>query len=403
MQSFIENNEKKIFYFACAAVFIYGLMFPAIPNAMVIIVWSLLSLALLFINKAAYNDWGLRIMFITAFAIGMIDWHGSVPLTLKYILIWPMSYIVGKLLVGKNKDAADMRLAIASGALTIGLFLQGVINYCNHNDGIEISESWNGWNEIWTGNFMSRTVYTFDFILVASALFLSVVLFKKNKKLAIGIIILNIATLVMDMFMARGRLQLCMQVLVTFIMILAILIKNRKTIPNKYKKWFRNVVIAGVVLFILFTIAVALNIAGSGDIYHNSFLGRDGGILRNVRFKSMQEGLILTFQNPLGGWSTTCLADGIAHNVFLLFAREYDIIIFLLLIAFELMALIKGILIQRYENVSCADYFVFAMLLANVLYFNIETCPWRYRGYWVPLILIAGMISQKLSLKKKED
>jgi hypothetical protein len=153
-------------------------------------------------------------------------------------------------------------------------------------------------------------------------------------------------------------------------------------------------------MIILFAL-VSLNVFGLKTMYANSFLSRDGGILRNVRFRSIAEGLVLTIQQPLGGWNTPSL--GIAHNVFLLFAKEYDIIIFALLIAFEVLSIIKGLVLISKQNTSYVEYYLFAMLMGFLLYFNIETCPWRYRYYWVCLFVVSGMISQKLSNKKLKE
>ncbi len=400
MQSIINNNEKWIRMIGLAGLFIFSIMFPAIPGRFTALFLLVFGVLAVLEKPEIFNDWTLRILFIAAFAIGMIDWHAGVPDNLKFMIIWPLAFVFGKWLVGNSEENAENNLIMASVAMTVGLFIQGVINYCNHNDGLETSESWNGWNELWSGNFMSRTVYTYDFLLVASTLFLAVLLFNKKRLLAIGIVVLNIATLVMDLFMARGRLQLVMQVVVTFIMLVIYLFKNRKSASPKAKKAFIICVIAFVVLMIIASALVSLNVGGLGDRYNNSFLSRDGGILGNVRFKSMAEGLALTFQMPLGGWETPSL--GIAHNVFLLFAREYDIIIFFILIAFELFSVINGIRLIIKKNCTYSDYLAFSMLITLLLYYNIETCPWRYRNYWVFLIVTSGLISQKLKMSKEE-
>jgi len=401
MQSIIDKNEKYLRIVGLAGLLIFSIMFPAIPGRLTTLFLCLFGLIAVISNKELYNDWIFRVVFVVAFAIGMIDWHASVPDNLKYILIWPLSFVFGKWLVGSKKDDSDKNLIVASSVMTIGLFIQGVINYCNHNDGIEISESWNGWNEIWTGNFMSRTVYTYDFLLVASTLFLAVLLFNKKRMISIGILVLNIATIVMDFFLARGRLQLVMQVVVTFIMLAIYLFNNRKKTSEKSKKLFFIAVIGFIAIIIIFSVLVAFNIGGVGDKYYNSFLSRDGGILGNVRFKSMAEGLVLTFQQPLGGWETPSL--GIAHNVFLLFAKEYDIIIFFILIVYEVLSLINAFKLILKKDCTYGDYLAFSMLITLLLYYNIETCPWRYRSYWVILIITSGFISQKLKVSTKED
>ncbi|GEM_PF-2580835 len=406
----ILQNNKAIFYLGCAYLLIFGVMFPAIPNLINVAIMAAFCLLLLLSDKEAYKDIVLVALFAAPVGFALTDWHRIVipdnlehpynfkPVNLIFILVWPMSYLLGKYLVGKDSNKADKRLSIVGAALAVGLFIQGVLNYCNHNDGLEATESWDGWNEFWDKTFMSRTVYTYEFLLMAAALFLAIVLFKKNKKLSLAIIAANIATVVMDMFMARGRLQLVMQVLVTFIMLFILIFKDKEAVPAKYKRWFRNVVIAGILIFIAFTIMVSANIAGLGDYYHNSFLGRDGGILRNVRFQSIYEGIKLSIMQPHGGWNTESL--GIAHNTFLLFAKEYDSIVLAILLVFEIVIIIRAIRLIKGKT-STAEYFAFSMLITLLLYYNIETAPWRYKYFWVPLLVVSGMISQKLANKTR--
>ncbi len=401
MLKLINENDNKIFAIGCVGLFIFSMMFPALPHIAIMIFLLLFAVLTVFQKNEMYRDWLFYLVFISSFGIALIDWHASVPDNLKLIIVWPLSFIFGKYIVGNDGVKDERRTSIAAATMAIGLCTQGFINYANHNDGLEASVSWDGWNEIWTGNLMSRTVYSYDFILIAGALFLVFLIYKTNRILASAILGLNIITFVLEVVFAKGRLQFCMQVALTFLMLVIITIKNRNKLSDKTKKTIRIAFVVIIIFMIILFALVSLNVFGLKTMYANSFLSRDGGILRNVRFRSIAEGLVLTIQQPLGGWNTPSL--GIAHNVFLLFAKEYDIIIFALLIAFEVLSIIKGLVLISKQNTSYVEYYLFAMLMGFLLYFNIETCPWRYRYYWVCLFVVSGMISQKLSNKKLKE
>ncbi|MBE6024856.1 MAG: hypothetical protein E7231_17030 [Cellulosilyticum sp.] len=376
-------------------IFFFSLTFQALNMNLILIVSMIFAMLYLLQNKEALNDWAFRFITVAGLIIAIIDFHAGVYDPLYFALIWPASYLIGRFMI--TGDDPDKEATIGLGVMTLGIFIQGILNYYNHNEGLEVDNGWGGWNEFWTGTFSSRTVYVFDFVFIAAWLIFALIIFKKNKLASIAIIVLNIIAFLCDFVFARGRLCITMQIVVTGSIGLLYLIKERKNITQRTRKIVICVAVVAVLALIVFSCAVKLDLFGLKGWYDNSFLSRDGGILGNVRYRSIVEGLVETVRHPEGGWNTASL--GIAHNVFLLFAKEYDIFVFALLIGYEIVTVSNAIKLAV-QKLSASDYLILACFLAVNLYFMIETCPWRYRNYWFFILFVGGIIKNKLEYKK---
>ncbi len=396
---FLKKRENLVFYLICAFIAVFSFVFHLI-NLNVLAIISVLLIAFFAISdKQIFDDWALRFIVLVAFGIAMMDMHVAYFNSLYFMVFWPCSYLIGRYVVA-DKQKSEKRAFITVGIMTLFMFLQGVIQYLNHNDGLEAVDSWDGWNDFFTGEHMARTVFVFCFCAMASWLFLGIIYLKNKKPLAAIIIVFNIVAAALDFFFAKGRICLLIQVLVTGIMLVIYIIKEKKYKNKKIRVALISVISVGIIVAIIAAVLVALNIAGLRDVYANSFLARDGGIFGNVRYRSIKEGLILSFQQPIGGWQTTTL--DIPHDVFLLFSRDYGVVIFLLMMGYELMTFINAIKLLL-TKCSKVDYVIVALLLSINIYYIIETCPWRYREYWFFILFVGGIVKGRLESKKQNN
>ncbi len=397
MKAILSKLDSLFFPIVCVWIFLYSMMFQGMPHALIIVIMTILGVYIYLKDKNIYRDAAVVVLFLATYAIGMIDLHGGAAKELQYIILWIASYVLGKYSM-QNVEKSNKNLHMILALMSVGLFIQGLLNYSNYKDGTVITESLWGWNEFWTGIFVSRTVYAFDFVLAVAALFIPVMFFKRNIKMSIVILVLNAIALYLDLFFARGRLIVVMQLCMLIIMALIISAKKIKTMSKKNKRKVLYSLLIIVAAYILFIVARKFNIAGVGDLYYGSFLAREGGILNNVRFQSIKEGMILVFTNPVGGWQTPSL--GIPHNVFLLFGQEYDVIVFLLLMAYVVIS-IKYVVDLFKNNIVMEDYLLISSFVAVNLYYLIETNPWRNRYYWLFFLLIGGMIKGRVNYYKE--
>ena len=201
-----------------------------------------------------------------------------------------------------------------------------------------------------------------------------------------------------DNILAGGRLALLLQFITLVVMTVIYLIKNHQRIPKWLKKLVTVAAITIVAIGLIVSFLKAVNFYGFADFYAGTIWGRDGGIFHNVRFQTIKEGLMLSFSQPAGGWWCPSDENGVPHNVCLLFSREYDTFVYLLLVAFRLTGLYYGIKLISRKECNSVDYMLFSMLVTINIYFIVETGPWRYRNYWFFFFMIVAMIKKKLEV-----
>ena len=230
-----------------------------------------------------------------------------------------------------------------------------------------------------------------------AALFIIGVLFFNIKRIvAVMIMILSIIGALLDFFVGEGRFTVCIIALTSIFISGLFITKNRVRINSNIKKMLKAITISILLLIVLIVIIVQMNVIGLKDVYEESFLARDGGIFNNIRFQSIKEAIVLVIMEPMGGWAVPSIIGGAPHNVWLLFAREYDSIIFIILFAFFCLTLKDFILLIKRVELEVNDYVLLSIYLAINTYFMLETGPWRYRNYWVFLLFIDGIIHENV-------
>ena len=89
---------------------------------------------------------------------------------------------------------------------------------------------------------------------------------------------------------------------------------------------------------------------------------------------------------------------GLINSTWFLFAQDYGVIIFFFLVVFVLSGVVNCI--RFLPKVKTAfDYWVVALFAGYNVYFLLETCPWRYRSYFIFLLTICGVLRGKLELE----
>lgn len=402
----LKNKDNIVFYIACICVFLFSLFFPIVNSNVAIIILACFLVYYLVKEKGTKYDWNFQFLLLATVSIAILDFHAEAYYSITFGLLWCLGYLLGKFMIGTDHEQGTSRIMITMLAMGLGLFIQGVLNYSNGFSEQYISEevdSWSSWSEYWTGIETARTLFVFDFLVIAAMLVFSVMIFKKHKVLSLMIIVANIIVIYLDFISARGRFAVCAQVVSLGFVGIIYLIKNYKSMSDRAHKIIKTVGIAIVALLLIVFASVKLNIAGLGDIYAGSFLNRDGGIFNNVRFESIREGIALAISYPQGGWNVEIIPGGAPHNVILLFGREYDSLVMLILFVFMLFTVKDFIKLLLGKNITKIDYMLGAVHLVMILYFNLETGPWRYRNYWMFLLLVDGMLRRRIEQIKSES
>lgn len=410
VHSIVKSNDKIediIFYISIVSLFLYGLMFPLFDSKIINIILCVLCFAIAFIRKQLSVDIGFILIFITFLLTAVIDLHRGDNSTTVFATLLAFGYMFGKLIVPRDRTLRDERLFVIIFALALGMFLQGMLNYYNgplyKTPGLT-----GGWTEFWTGKEdVSRNVFTFDFVYMTSFFSILVLLLKKNKRLAVSILILNVVIELLA-FITEGRMNFLLMVVSTAGVLLLYALTNIKSLSKKLMKTASMICLALLVIALAIVLLVASNAFGLYDIYSDSFLNRDGGFLNNIRWSISKEAIKLAFSQPLGGWSVSFWTSlglqefGNAHNAWLLFAQQYDTIVFAIMMITKILFIKDAILIAIKKNKTIVDYLLCALFFNVNAYFSMETFPWRYREYWLFLYIISGFIRGRLELEENE-
>lgn len=398
IKKIIKDRDSIIALVLAFLVLWYSIFFPviyyykAVTIAVIFIIYDLIK------NKKNVWDTRVQILVLASTSMALIDVHLGDTSTLRYIFIWTAAYLLGKHFLNvEDSGKIGRRILLMLFAMGFGLYLKTMACYLK---GIVTGDAprneWASWPEWCTNQDTSRSLYAIGFTIVSSMIIYAILQLKKSKRYFALIVLLNIGTIIAEFILGQGRLNAVLMILTTGIAGFIYLTKEG-TIRKFYEsKVIKVVIISLIVAIVLIKIAISLNIFGIGKIYMDSFLARDGGILNNVRFATIKEALQLSIENPFGGWPFDLPKAGIpVHNVWLLMSWNYDTIIFSILVIFLFMTIWDLVSVIKSKNLLLEDYLLISSYMAINLYFCMETGPWRYRNYWVFLLVIDGMVRRR--------
>lgn len=403
-----DKIEDIIFYSSLVSLFVYGLTFPLFNLKLLSAMLCTYCFLVAYTRKQLSVDIGFILIFITYLLIAVMDLHKGNDTRIFFVTLLPFGYMFGKLIVPRDKSIRETRLFILIFALALGLFLHGVLDY--YMGPLYKMPGASNWSEFWTGKEdVSRNVFDFDFVYMTSLFAIVFFMLKKNKVVAITIVILNIIVEICT-FTGGGRYNICMMILTTAAVLLLYFLSNFRNLSKETKKKIYISGIGIIVVIALVFLLVKLNSFGLYDLYSDSYLSRDGGILHNVRFEVIAESMQLMLQEPLGGWKVTAWEkygaaasyNGLTHSTQFLYAQEYDIIIFALMTITMLLFIKDIILIAIKKNKSIVDYLLCALFFNLNVYIFLDTFPWRYREYWLFALVVSGFVRGKLELEESD-
>ena len=377
-------------------MFCFGLFMPIIP--LDVCAFAILVLCFLgcIFEKRVYFDFSFMSLALVFTLMAYIDIHAYVDSTVYYVIIVPLGYILGKIVVGGNSNNWEKRVYCPLLGLTFGSLIQGLLNYYNeYNEEVFSTETW---TEFWTKTpDISRSLFEIYFVLFTCMIVWAVLEFRRNTLKSVLIIIGIICTQVL-IAKSEGRMNAGILFGVLMITLLIKVAKRWIISDEKIRNIIKRLAIVVIVVCVVFLVLFENNLLGIKDAYLNSYLNSSGGIIHNVRFAMMLDGLKQMRTNPLGGWQIQVGGMlGQVNSTWFLFAQEYDNVVFALLMIFVLLTTISGIKLAIKVRTSL-DYVLVAMFSGMNVYFLLETCPWRHRNYFIFLVFICGIIKRRTEL-----
>ena len=311
----------------------------------------------------------------------------------SYTWVVPTSYVLGRMVLGGKKKDIDSKVFGILLALGSGMYLQALLNYGMIKFGN--AEVWSGpafWVREQVG---SRNTWDIGFSVFLGALFYAIIVRKEKKRFFIFTVVASLVAVAVGLSF-QGRTLPLLVVLSSLIMFVLYIANGHKELIGKYKKVILAVLGSAIGIAVVIVLLLKFNVAGLHDIYKDSFLNRDGGIIHNVRF----EAWVGAFKNILilqkGGWRLDVDRYGIwnAHNSWLEYGQNYDIVVFSFIALFVSIAVVYDIyVLMKHSNNYKVIYMAFGVRIPLFILGMLNPDFYRVRDLMVIYVFTSGLMS----------
>lgn len=375
-------------------------LFLIIDIKVVIWVASIASVYYLFRKGHIEFDFTLILLCAAMLLVAVIDYHNEDYAPVKYALALPLSYILGKLIIGTEQENANKKILAIYIVMAVPMFIQSALDF-----GVNWHYDWTlgteKWMEFWTGEPEARTTYEMGFVLTTSTLGVAILRFKKHKIFSI-LIFIAIAFSEFLIVHAEGRQNPVMMVVSIFLVMCMYVYDNWSPENKKLKRTVFIIVAVGIIGLVALIIMFATNAFGLMDIYKNSYWS-SGGFLKNERLAINWRGFKNMLKYPLEDYQKVAGLPR-AHSLVLEYGRVYDITIYVLITLIRLSFVIQAVRFALSKNkYSMIKYLLFPGFVCINLYYTMEPNGYAHRYIWMPGLFISGMISGWLELNKKQQ
>lgn len=388
--------QKIVFIFFLITILIYSVMSRIMGLRELFSIIVLITIYYLMRRNETPFDLEFLFLFGTFLLVGIYEYIYDPFLSFKYspivyAWIYPTVYILAKTCIGESKEYNQNKSFLILSIITIGMFIQGVLNYACKlvcNPGLPLNET--AWETIWNGEILNKNEINFEFIMAIGAFFFAYIVRKEKKQLFKTVVIANVFVIAVS-FLVGGRTALLMFV---GIFVFSVLV-NITVDFHKIKDEKTLILPICIMVFFLALIITALVLLLGKDWLSRSYWGRDGGIIHNIRIQWALEGLEKIYVNQYGGWFVESNEfSGKTHNALLEYGRNYDVVIFSLLTIYLILSLIKGLwaLVKRGKNIPILYYLINCQILF-LAYYILEPTAFNYQDELVIYIFLSGITS----------
>ena len=392
-----ENRYWRIFFiitliFAIDSAFIPG-------NSRYWAVMGILFADILFLRKEIRLGWLDLLIFLGTSSIYWICDHNffsGLDLGLKSLVVFQIGknfaypWNCDNTKTDTDSDNAVERVAVAVLALSMALFLKGLLNYSYmiFDPSAIVSSEWAPWRfqlPVWNAGSYSDisddTYLFFHLVLISSLIPYYALIIRKSRLLAVvGITLSSLAILLGTI--GTGKFGIVCSIITGLIVAMMIMVE---------KKWFKNIriwmlIVGGLdILMIIAVIAVGFNIWSFND---SEFY--------RVRLEAQGAAISLFPEYPLGGYDNMIVVQGVG-NVYQAYNSWLDIAVKAGVIPFAIFTVILSVLIVMLRYIwtksDNPDRYVLICSFVQMTLFNMLVSGYlRGDWHWNIEIFLGGLI-----------
>ena len=397
MKSKVQNVTLGVLFLFLSCYFMRLMGFP---DKITLVAGGILCLCMLLEQKSIKIDIGLCLLIVTMLSHFLIlDGKRAIVKLVVYIPI--VLYLLGNYgacLSKSKRDNKENVFLLLLFALVIGYTIHGILNSYLYFAGYRAESGARKWMDIWKRSFIPGTQHGMYYLPSFAMLLPAMIYFKKRK-------IMNVCMIISTIFFSytalatRSRMSVVILAMVFCGQLLLLLLMEK----NEVKKFLSNkkVLICGAILFlIMLAAAVALmNTSVMKAFIEN--MGKDGGVLNNVRFTAQRNVLKALPSHLMGGMDKSVIGYNYAHNVWLDMAKLTGVIPFAVFSIYTLVTLYELIRFIVMKEISTdTKLIVTGMYVVFFLYYLVEPAMEANINYMTPWIFVNGMVHGYISKEK---
>ena len=401
MREKLQQKNVQTIFWAAVTLFLccYFVMLFDFPNRITIFIGSVICMMLMYQQKSFRLDLNTILLTVTISSYYIIL-YGTRAFTMSLPYVGILMYVVGNYLsaqVAKKRDFEKFYLIFLF-TIVLGHSIHGILNAALFLDGQLFEDDIRVWMDIWMQITLPGTQQIVYFLPALAMVFPAIVWFK-NRKCAN---VLMVATAVFFIYISmasqtRTSVLILPLVFAAQAMLYAILEWKRvkKSLQHKNTK-----IIAAIGLAVMVGAVLILKdhplVSSFIDI-----MGRDGGILNNIRFKLQKSALEQLWLYPMGGDQMDFMGYPYAHNAWLDMANEAGWIPFFSFVAYTIHVIYELIRWLFKKEVSTERKLIVAGIFgAFMLYYMVERAFDSSMHFMTPWFFINGLVHGEISERK---
>lgn len=369
---------------------LYFLNFLNISNTVVLLIGAVLCLMMIVRQKVLRVDAGICLLTITLVSYYIIV-NGLQGIKYSILYIPLVIYVLVNYMAcsfKKDKEYNQMILRVML-ALIVGFTLYGILNSYMYYAGYVVPGT-RRWQDFWSREIVPGTQHTVYFLPVMAIFFPAVVFIKERKWKSILVAVITIFFCYTSLA-TRSRMPLLIFMITVFVQsvlyALAEWNATKKVLLDK-RTWM---LIAGLVVAAIIGFIAVKDTAVMSAFINN--MGKDGGILNNVRFVAQRQAISQLFDYPMGGRQMDMILGNYCHNTWLDMANAAGLIPFFAFTLYTLYTIYELLCTVKKEWISTeVKLIIVGIYLSFFLYFCVEPALDASIHYLTPWIFLNGMV-----------
>ena len=361
--------------------------------------WAIIVLLLsAIVHRRVEADFEFLILFSTIVLYGLVFsyYYSDVEYWKNWRfedMVWPpvLMYLLCRQFSCRQTDEkiAGMILTIC-----LGTFIYSILNYTVY---MEEGFPYGGriWDEYWTQSMRYATEFSYWGVFIVGLLGYGLYCFSRKKWLPGMAICVLVGVENYIQIEVKNRMVLMVTIVVAMVSVILYAYLNRHNIRKLKTLLFSVLAIIAAVIVIL-----AANIGGIQDM---TFMKRDGGILKNIRFQMIWEAFCMLPSHWKGGGTMYPAGLSCVHNYWLQAANDTGIFTLILWMIFNISVLISLLKCIKSSRISEGlKYLIVPVLTAVVSYLSMEIGGQGESEYIIFYVMIAAILHQLVKNKKYE-